>query len=134
MFKNKTIGYYIGLAGGALGIITALIYVIYTTSVDLFAPEVFVLMLLAVLSEVLVMFVDMKFLTLVPVLFFSLALGFHICDRVYMFQEMINHIYGMNEKGAILWLVILLFVLNAISAVAAIIAAFSDRNKAVAKA
>ena len=77
--------------------------------------------------------VDMKFLTLVPVLFFSLALGFHICDRVYMFQEMINHIYGMNEKGAILWLVILLFVLNAISAVAAIIAAFSDRNKAVAK-
>lgn len=129
MFKNKTAGYYIGLGGGVIGLITTIIYVIYSTSVNLFAPEVFILLLLGTLSEVLVMFVDWKFAPLLPVLLFSLALGFHLNDRVLMFEEMLNGIYGMNERGAVLGVVILLLALNLVSVVATIIAAFTPREK-----
>lgn len=130
MFKNKTAGFYIGLAGGFIGLVTTVIYVIYSTSVSLFAPEVFIFLLLGTLGEVLVLFVDWKFAPIIPALFFSLALGFHLCDRVLMFEEMINGIYGMNERGAILWVVLLLLALNLVSVLASIVASFSSRERA----
>ena len=130
MLKNKTVGFYLGLAGGIIGLITAIAYIIYSTSVNLFAPEVFILLLLGVLSELLVLFTDWKWAPLLPVLFFSLALGFHICDRALMFEEMYNHIYGMNERGAILEVVIALLVTNFVSVLTCIIASFSSKKKA----
>ena len=69
MFKNKTVGFYIGAAGGLIGLVTTVIYLIYSLSVDLFAPEVFIFLLLGTLSEVLVLFVDWKFAPILPVLF-----------------------------------------------------------------
>lgn len=129
MLKNKTIGFYVGLAGGFIGLVTTIIYLIYSTSVQLFAPEVFVFLLLGTLGEVLVMFVDWKFAPIIPVLFFSLAFGFHICDRVLMFEEMINGIYGMNERGAILSVVLLILALNLVSCIACIFASFTEKNR-----
>ena len=129
MFKNKTVGFYIGAAGGLIGLVTTVIYLIYSLSVDLFAPEVFIFLLLGTLSEVLVLFVDWKFAPILPVLFFSLAFCLHINDRVLMFEEMINQIYGMNERGAILWVVLVLLALNLVSAIASIIASFSSRER-----
>lgn len=129
MFRNKSIGFYVGLVGGVIGLVTTIIYIVYSTSVQLFAPEVFIFLLLGTLSEILVMFVDWKFAPLLPVIFFSLAFGFHLCDRALMFEEMFNHIYGMNERGAILGVVILLLVLNLISVLATIVASFSSREK-----
>ena len=46
-----------------------------------------------------------------------------------MFEEMINQIYGMNERGAILWVVLVLLALNLVSAIASIIASFSSRER-----
>lgn len=129
MFKNKTVGFYIGAAGGLIGLVATVIYLIYSLSVDLFAPEVFIFLLLGTLSEVLVLFVDWKFAPILPVLFFSLAFGLHINDRVLMFEEMINQIYGMNERGAILWVVLVLLALNLVSAIASIVASFSSRER-----
>ena len=73
MFKNKTIGFYVGLGGGAVGFVTAVIYLIYTLTVGLFAPQVFVMLLLGTAVCVLSLFFEWKFLPLVAVLFFSLA-------------------------------------------------------------
>ena len=129
LFKNKSIGFFVGLGGGVVGLITTIIYLAYTLTVGLFAPEVFVLLLLATLSTIPGVFLDWKFLPLIPVILFSLALGFHLCDRVTMFQEMINKIYGMNEKGAILGVVILLLVLNLVSVAASLVAAFTSRER-----
>lgn len=134
MLKNKSIGFYIGLGGGVIGLVTTIIYLAYTLAVNLFAPEVFTLLLLGTISSVLVLVFDWKFLPLVPAILFSLAFGFHLCDRVLMFEEMINEIYGMNERGAILGLVILLLVLNLISIIATIVACFSPRERQTANA
>lgn len=129
MFKNKTIGFYVGLGGGAVGFVTTVIYLIYTLTVGLFAPQVFVMLLLGTAVCVLSLFFEWKFLPLVAVLFFSLAFGFHILDRITMFQEMLNHIYGMNERGAILGVVVLLLVFNFLSIAACTVASFCERDK-----
>lgn len=129
MFKNKTIGFYVGLGGGAVGFVTAVIYLIYTLTVGLFAPQVFVMLLLGAAVCVLSLFFEWKFLPLVAVLFFSLAFGLHILDRITMFQEMLNHIYGMNERGAILGVVVLLLIFNFVSIAACAFASFCERDK-----
>ena len=129
MFKNKTISFYVGVGGGALGLVTTIAYLAYSVSVHLFAPEVFVFLLLGTLSELLVIFTNWKFATLIPVLFFSLAFGLHISDRAMMFEEMFNHIYGMQERGANLGMVITLLITNLVSIVACIVASFSSKSK-----
>ena len=75
-------------------------------------------------------FTRFKFMPLIPAALFSAAFGFYLNDRLAMFEEMINNIYGMNERGAILWVVLLLLGLNLVSVLGSIVAAFSSREKA----
>lgn len=96
-------------------------------------PIVFVMLLLGVAGSVFAAFSDLKFAPILPVLFYSLAFGFYVSDRIIMFEEMINKIYGMNERGAILPIVIVIFVLCLVSIVAGIIASFNDRKKELPK-
>lgn len=130
LLKNKTIGFYVGMAGGCLGAVTTITYLIYSLSVRHFNALVFVMLLCGVIGTVLVLLKDFDFLPLVPALFFSLAFGFYVNDRVIMFEEMINGIYGMSESGAILGVVVLLLILAFICVVASVIAAFTKREKA----
>lgn len=130
LFKNKTLGFYIGLLGGIVGIVAAVYYAMYSTSVGHFKLEVLLMLVLGVLGSAVAVFSKSQFAPLLPVLFFSLAFGLYVNDRVLMFEEMINGIYGMNERGAILSEVIKIFVLNFVSIIASIIATFSSREKA----
>ncbi len=129
LLKNKTVGFYIGLAGGCLGFVTTLLYLIYSLSVKHFNPLVFTMLLLGVAGTVSVFFLKLNFLPLVPALFFSLAFGVYINDRVIMFEEMINNIYGMSESGAILGVVVLILVFMFICVIASIVATFTKRDK-----
>lgn len=131
LFKNMTLFGWIGLGGGVVGLIATIIYTAYSAAVSLFAPEVFVMLLLGVAGSVFAAVTDFKFAPFVPVLFYSLAFGLYLSDRVLMFEEMYNHIYGMNERGAILGLVIVILVLNFVSIVATIVSAFFDKTKKV---
>lgn len=131
LFKNMTLFGWIGLGGGVAGLIATIIYTAYSAAVALFAPEVFVMLLLGVAGSAFAAVTEFKFAPLVPVLFYSLAFGLYISDRVLMFEEMYNHIYGMNERGAILGLVIVIFVLMFVSIVATIVSAFFDKTKTV---
>lgn len=129
LFKNRGIGFYAGTVCGGLGLITTVLYLIYSLSVGHFNALVFVTLLLGVGASAAVLFLDWHFLPLVPALFFSLAFGLYVNDRVIMFEEMINKIYGMSESGAILGVVILILALNLICVIASIVASFGARNK-----
>ncbi len=129
VFQNKGVGFYIGLGAGVLGLVNTLIYLIYSVGVNLFAPLVFVMLLLGVVSMYFYVFTNHDFSLIVPIVFFSSAFGLYVNDRVIMFEEMINHIYGMSETGAILGIVILIFILCFISILALIVASFLPRLK-----
>lgn len=127
--KNRSLGFYCGLGAGLLGIINAVIYIIYSTSVGHFNALIFVLLLLAGISCAGMIFTKFKFMPLIPALLFSAAFGFYVNDRLIMFEEMINKIYGMTESGAILGVVILIFAFTLVSFIAIAVAAFSgDEN------
>ena len=129
LLKNKTIGFYIGLAGGCIGLITTLLYLIYSVSVGHFNALVFVMLLLGSGSVVAVLLKDFDFLPLVPAVFFSLAFGFYVNDRVIMFEEMINGIYGMSESGAILGVVVLILILAFVCVLSSVVATFTKRER-----
>lgn len=127
--ESRTVGYKIGLFGGVLGLVTAIIYLVYSTSVGHFDPIVLALLVLGICGELVAAFTEIKSAPLLPAILFSLSFGMYINDRVIMFEEMINQIYGMNERGAILWVVILILALQFVSILASIIAAFSNGRK-----
>ncbi len=128
-FTNRGTGFYANLAAGAIGLICTLLYLIYSLSVGHFAAVVFVMLLLGTIAAAVAMVFDWKFLAIFPVLFYSLAFGLYVNDRVVMFEEMINNITGMTERGAILPIVIIVFVLCLLSIVGGIVAAFTDKDK-----
>ncbi len=128
--KNKSTGFCVGLVGGVLGLITLILYTVYSVSVGHFAVEVFAMLLLGVCSSAFAAAVKFEWAPLLPVLFFSLAFGLYINDRVIMFEEMINRIYPMNAApGAILPVVIAILVLNLVSAIMCVFASFTSREK-----
>ena len=129
MLKNHNFGYKMGLIGGVLGLVTAIVYAAYSLSVGHFDPVVLVLMLLGVVAEAAALKFDNKSMPLLPAIFFALGFGMYINDRVIMFEEMINKIYGMNERGAILPVVIAILVLQFITVVFNMIACFTSDRK-----
>ena len=133
LFKNKSTGFYVGFVGGVLGLLTLVLYTVYSVSVGHFATEVFIMLLLGVCASALATVSRFEWAPLLPVLFFSLAFGLYINDRTIMFEEMINKIYPMNAApGAVLPIVIAILVMNFVSAIMCVIASFTSREKEAA--
>lgn len=126
---SQNIGYKIGMVGGAIGVITAVVYTVYSTSVGHFDPLVLALMVLGVIGEGFAAYSARPSAPLLPSILFSLAFGMYINDRVIMFEEMINQIYGMNERGAILEVVIAILALQLVSILLCVIACFTSERK-----
>lgn len=134
-FKNKPLSFYLCLGAGIIGLINTIIYAAYSLNVvgktgNHFDALVFSMLLLGTLSCSLpVIKPEWKFTILIPSVFFSAAFGYYINDRLIMFEEMLNRIYGMMESGAVLGMVILIFVLDIVSFLAIAVAAFTDSDK-----
>ena len=107
-------------------VVNAAIYLIYSTSVHHFSPLVFAALVAAAISCLLIMFTRLKLATLISAALFATAFGLYVNDRLIMFEEMINKIYGMTEQGAILWVVLMVFGLMLVGFAAVTYAAFRD--------
>lgn len=127
-FKGKPLSFYCGLGAGVVGIVDAIIYITYSTSVGHYDSLIFVLLLLGGLSCAGMVFTKFKFMPIIPAIIFSAAFGFYANDRLIMFEEMINNIYGMTESGAILGMVLLIFALMLVCFVAVTVAAFISND------
>lgn len=125
-FKNKSLTFYIGLGAFVIGLINAIVYIAYSTSVNHFSALICVLLILACLSCIPMVLTKFKFTPLIPAFLFAAAFGFYLNDRLIMFEEMINEIYGMTESGAILGVVLLVFILDLVCFIGVTIASFTD--------
>ncbi len=128
-FKDKRIGYYCAVGCALTGIVATVTYAVYSSGVGHFNALVFVLTLLGTLSTALMIVTKFRFAPLVSGVFLSAAFGTYANDRVIMFEEMINGIYGMSERGAILGTVIFILVMMLLSVACCAVAAFTERNK-----
>lgn len=128
-FKGRTLPFYLGLGSLVLGLINTILYAIYSSAVGHFNALILVLLILSTLSCVSIILTKFKYAPLVSCLLFSASFGFYIDDRLIMFEEMINKIYGMTESGAILPLVLLIFVLMLICVIAMVVSCFLDEKQ-----
>ena len=140
-FKNKPLSFYLCLGACVLGVVTTIVYTAYSLSVygkinggadmgNHFNTVVFVMVLLGTLACAIgVARPDWQFAPIIPSLFFSAAFGYYIDDRLIMFEEIINEIYGMMESGANFGMVMFVFVLMVVCIAALIVASFTDGTK-----
>ena len=140
-FKNKPLSFYLCLGTFVIGLVTTIIYMAYSLSVygkinggaapgNHFNALIFVMLLLGTLTCGLgVAKPGWKFAPVIPSLFFSAAFGYYINDRLIMFEEIVNQIYGMMESGAIFGMVILIFVLTLVCILALIVACFTGEKR-----
>ncbi len=129
--KKKSFGKLLGLVSGVLGIVTAVAYFFYSNSVQHFNLLVFVLILAAGISCGLMVITKLKLAPLLSGVLFASAFGAYVNDRVIMFEEMINKIYGMTEAGAILEIVLAIFALILLCFILTTAVAFTADGKAV---
>jgi hypothetical protein len=122
--KNKGM-----LISAAAGVLALLVYVIYNLAIGKFTMDVFLMILAGVVFAFVALKSDFKFAPVLAVLGYSLAIGFYLNNRIIMFEEMINHIEGMNERGNIFAVVVIIFVLLFIGAITGIGASFAGTEE-----
>ena len=80
-FKNRTVGFYLSMVSAMAALIIALVYVIVANSDRTFNLAGMIIIVIGALSEVLVLFTDLKFAPMVPTLLLSVggAISFITC-------------------------------------------------------
>ncbi len=122
--KNKGM-----LISAAAGVLALLVYVIYNLAIGKFTMDVFLMILAGVVFAFVALKSDFKFAPVLAVLGYSLAIGFYLNNRIIMFEEMINHIEGMNERGNIFAVVVIIFVLLFVGAITGVGASFAGTEE-----
>ena len=122
--KNKGM-----LISAAAGVLALLVYVIYNLAIGKFTMDVFLMILAGVVFAFVALKSDFNFAPVLAVLGYSLAIGFYLNNRIIMFEEMINHIEGMNERGNIFAVVVIIFVLLFVGAITGVGASFAETDE-----
>ena len=106
------------------------VYVIYNLAIGKFTFDVFLLILAGLVFALASLFTNFRFAPVFSVVGYGLAISFYLNNRIIMFEEMINHITGMTERNNIFAVVIAIFVLLLIAAIAAVAASFKEKEAA----
>ena len=123
--KGKGLGHIAALIAACAGCLALLVYLVYNLIIGKFTFDVFAAILVGLIFAVMTVLTKFKFAPVLAVLGYSLGIGFYLNIRIVMFEEMINHITGMTERDNVFAVVILIFVLLLVGAVAGVIASFA---------
>ena len=102
-----------------------MVYLVYNLAIGKFTIDVFAMILCGVIFAAMALLTNFKFAPVLAVLGYSLAIGFYINNRIIMFEEMINRITGMTERDNIFAVVVIIFVLLFVGAIAGVITSFA---------
>ena len=108
LFKNRTIGFYIGLAACVIALVADIALIVLDYGDKTFSWIVFVFALIGVLSEILVLFFDWDFLTLIPSISLSIAGGMQVYASLPTISDIWNNVIfiGGNQPAAIGFLIV----------------------------
>ncbi len=128
-FKDKSFGFYLSFGAGALAVFSAIAYVIVYTAtagsqIDrVFSVWNFALMLAGGLLAVVLEYFNFKFGRLIPVACYSVAVASHYVESAYPLADALT---GVNFLGGNLTLALIFAGLFTVSAIAGVIASFTD--------
>jgi len=125
-FKNRTVGFWIGLLATCLMLITDIIFIITDYSDRTFSLVTFILILIGVAGEVLIIVKDFKFAPLLPSILFGVAMSIHFYIGLPTLSDKIN---GVNFIGGNPNAVIEFGVVFLIGTFLAIVSCFMKQSK-----
>lgn len=124
-FKNRTIGFYIGLAAAAIAFVGAVLYVATDASDRTFSAAGFALMLVGAAVEIVVIFSDIKVAPLVSALLYIVGFALTVNAALPSISDVWN---GVHFIGGNATLGIIFSVTFFISAAAGIVACFMNER------
>ena len=125
-FKNRTVGFWIGLAAAFLMLIADIIFIITDYSDRTFSMVTFILILIGVAGEVLIIVKDFKFAPLLPSICFGVAMSIHFYVGLPTLSDVMN---GVNFIGGDPNAVIMFGVVFLIGTFFAIASCFMKQSK-----
>ncbi|MCD8294517.1 MAG: hypothetical protein LUE27_04630 [Clostridia bacterium] len=128
MFKDRTAGFWIGIAAAAIAIIGAIVYIAVDVSDRTFSIPGFILMLLGGLSFAIVLLTDYRFAPAVPAVLGILGFAFTVCAAIPSLSDVWNHVVfiGGNAAAGVAFSIVFL-----VSAILSVISCFMDQRKTV---
>lgn len=130
-FKNRTIGFYIGLAAAVVALVGAVLYIATDASDRTFSAAAFALMLVGAAAEVLVILSNLRFAPLVCAISYIVGFALTVNAALPSISDVWN---GVHFIGGNATLGIVFSVTFFISAVAGIVACFMpERGRANTK-
>ena len=124
-FKNRTIGFYIGLAAAAIAFVGAVLYVATDAADRTFSAAGFALMLVGAAAEIVVIFSDIKVAPLVSALLYIVGFALTVNAALPSISDVWN---GVHFIGGNATLGIIFSVTFFISAAAGIVACFMNER------
>lgn len=125
IFKNRSLGFWIGLFASVLMLISNIAFIIYDDGDRTFSYLTFTLILVGVLSELLVIFKNYSFAPILPPVFFGGGLAIHLYLGLPTLSDVVN---GVNFIGGDPTAVIAFGVPFILGTVIAIVASFMDHE------
>lgn len=125
-FKNRTVGYWIGLGAAGLAVLSSILMLIIDFGDRTCSIGAFVTMLVGGICFVSVMFFDFKFLPLIPSLLFILGFYLELDAALPSLSDMWNGVTFIGGNGI---MGLIFSVLFAISAIASIVSCFMKQTK-----
>ena len=130
LLDGKGAGGVAALVSACAGILALVVYLIYNLVIGKFTADVFVLIVLGVIFALVTLTTEFKFAPVLSVLGFGLAFGLYVNNRIIMFEELINNIVGMTERGDSVPVVVIILVLLLVAAISGIVVSFSEKKAA----
>ena len=130
LLDGKGLGGVAALVSACAGALALVVYLIYNLMIGKFTADVFALIVLGVVFAAVTLTTEFKFAPVLSVLGFGLAFGLYVNNRIIMFEELINNIVGMTERGDSVPVVIVILALLLVAAISGVVVSFSEKKAA----
>ena len=130
LLDGKGAGGIAALVSACAGVLALVVYLIYNLVIGKFTADVFVLIVLGVIFALVTLTTEFKFAPVLSVLGFGLAFGLYVNNRIIMFEELINNIVGMTERGDSVPVVVVILALLLVAAISGVVVSFSEKKAA----
>lgn len=124
-FKNRTVGFYIGLTAAVIALVGAILYIAIDASDRTFSLIAFILMLVGVAAELLVVFTDLPFMPVVSAGLYIAGFSLTLNAALPSVSDVWN---GVNFIGGNATLGIIFSVTFLVCALAGIVSCFLSQR------
>lgn len=127
-FKDRTIAFFLGLGGACATLIISLVYILLAGNDRTFSLAGFVFLVVGALSELVVVFTDVKFGPLLPVAITSIGTGLSVVTCLPTLMDLVN---GINFFGGNLAIAFAVPIVTILSLILECITCFMNERKSV---